>query len=323
MTTTTLTDRYVHATTRWMPEARRDDIARELRASIDDMVTGQVDSGESEADAERAVLTELGDPSALAAQYGNQPLHLIGPRYFLLWRRLTVLGLIWIPATVGVIAALAELATTDNPAGVIGHGVLVAIQTAVHVVFWATLGFAILERVDVDAKLPEWSVDHLPEVPQKQQIGLAEMIAGLFFTGLVVAVLVLQHFRSWIEGPGGDDVPVLDPELWSFWLPLLIAVLVISMAFEVVKYRVGSFTWPVVVGTVLISLGWVVPFAYLAANDMLLSRELVTALDITPSTLDTINLITVVVAIAVEVGTVVDALVKNRKAASRPPVDEV
>ncbi len=76
-------------------------------------------------------------------------------------------------------------------------------------------------------------------------------------------------------------------------------------------------------GTVLISLGWVVPFAYLAANDMLLSRELVTALDITPSTLDTINLVTVVVAIAVEVGTVVDALVKNRKAASRPPVDEV
>ena len=322
MTTTTLTDRYVHATTRWMAEARRDDIARELRASIDDMVTGRVEAGEPEADAEREVLTDLGDPAALAAQYGNQPLHLIGPRYFLLWRRLTFLGLIWIPATIGVIAALAELASNDNPASVIGHGVLVAIQTAVHVVFWSTLAFAILERVDVDAKLPGWSVDRLPEVPQKQQIGLAEMISGVFVTGLVIAVLVLQQFRSWVEGPGGDDVPVLDPDLWSFWLPLLIAVLVVSMAFEVVKYRIGSFTWPVVAGTAVISLGWVVPFVYLAANDMLLSREFVAALDITPTMLDTINLGIVVVGVAVEVGTVIDAVVKNRKA-SRTPVVEV
>ena len=322
MTTTTLTDRYVHATTRWMPEARRDDIARELRASIDDMVTGRVEAGEPEVDAEREVLTDLGDPAALAAQYGNQPLHLIGPRCFLLWRRLTFLGLIWIPATIGVIAALAELASNDNPASVIGHGILVAIQTAVHVVFWSTLAFAILERVDVDAKLPGWSVDRLPEVPQKQQIGLAEMISGVFVTGLVIAVLVLQHFRSWVEGPGGDDVPVLDPDLWSFWLPLLIAVLVVSMAFEVVKYRIGSFTWPVVAGTAVISLGWVVPFVYLAANDMLLGREFVAALDITPSTLDTINLGIVVVGVAVEVGTVIDAVVKNRKA-SRTPVVEV
>lgn len=321
MTTTTLTDRYVHATTRWMPEARRDDIARELRASIDDMVTGRVEAGEPEVDAEREVLTDLGDPAALAAQYGNQPLHLIGPRYFLLWRRLTFLGLIWIPATIGVIAALAELASNDNPASVIGHGILVAIQTAVHVVFWSTLAFAILERVDVDARLPGWSVDRLPEVPQKQQIGLAEMISGVFVTGLVIAVLVLQQFRSWVEGPGGDDVPVLDPDLWSFWLPLLIAVLVVSMAFEVVKYRIGSFTWPVVAGTVVISLGWVVPFVYLAANDMLLGREFVAALDITPSTIDTINLGIVVVGVAVEAGTVIDAIVKNRKAAQTPVVE--
>ncbi|WP_229052598.1 permease prefix domain 1-containing protein [Aeromicrobium sp. Leaf350] len=321
MTTTqtnTLTDRYVHATTRWMSEEKRDDISRELTATIDDMIAGRVEAGEDPAEAERDVLTELGDPSALAAQYGNQPLHLIGPRYFLLWRRLTLLGLIWIPATVGVIVALAQLASTDDPASVIGHGIGTAFEVAVQVVFWTTLAFAILERVDVDAKIPGWSIDRLPEVPRRQQIGLADMIAGVFFTGLVIAVLVLQHFRSWVEGPSGDDVPVLDPDLWSFWLPLLIGVLVVSMVFEVVKFRIGRFTWPVVAGTILISLAWAVPFIYLAANDMLLSPEFVQALDITPTVLDRINLGTVLVTIAVEVGTVIDAVVKNRKATRAP-----
>ena len=323
MTTTTLTDRYVHATTRWMPEARRDDIARELRASIDDMVTGRVDSGEPEAEAERAVLTELGDPTALAAQYRNQPLHLIGPRYFLLWWRILLIGLIWLPALAGAGAAIGQLATDGDAGDVIGTGIGTAIQTAFQVAFWVTAVFAVLERTGVDAKLPGWSVDRLPELPRKQQVPLSDMVAGVVFIGFVIGVLVLQHFRSWVEGPGGDDVPVLDPDLWSFWLPLLIGVLVLSMALEVYKYRVGHYSTAVVAGTVVTSLGWAVPFVYLAANGMLLAPELVSALDITPTVLDRINIAIVVGTIAIEVGTVIDAVVKNRKATRAPaPVVE-
>lgn len=322
MTTSTLTDRYVHATTRWMPESRRDDIARELRASIDDMVTGRVEAGEPEADAERAVLTELGNPSVLAAQYGNQPLHLIGPRYFLLWWKILLIGLIWLPALAGAGAAIGRLATGGDVGDIIGAGVGTAIQTVFQVAFWVTVVFAILERTGVDAKLPRWSVDRLPELPKRQQVPLSDMVAGVVFIGFVIAVLVLQQFRSWVEGPGGDDVPVLDPDLWSSWLPLLIGVLVLSMALEVYKYRVGHYSASVVVGTVVTSLGWAIPFVYLAANDMLLSPEFVAAVDITPVVLDRINIGIVVGTIAIEVGTVIDAVVKNRRA-SRAPVVEV
>ena len=45
--------------------------------------------------AERAVLTDLGDPDKLAAGYTDRPLHLIGPRYYLDWWRLLKL-LLWI-----------------------------------------------------------------------------------------------------------------------------------------------------------------------------------------------------------------------------------
>ena len=144
--TGTLTDRYVHATTRWMNEEKRADISRELRASIDDMVTGRVEAGEPEADAERAVLTELGDPAALAAQYGNQPLHLIGPRYFLLWWKILLIGLIWVPALAGAGAAIGRLATDGDAGEIIGTGVGTAFQAAFQVAFWVTVAFAVLER---------------------------------------------------------------------------------------------------------------------------------------------------------------------------------
>ncbi|MFC7484261.1 permease prefix domain 1-containing protein [Luedemannella flava] len=71
MTTPTLTDRYVDATLRRLPERQRADIERELRASIEDAVEARVDGGEDPADAERAVLTGLGDPARLAAGYST------------------------------------------------------------------------------------------------------------------------------------------------------------------------------------------------------------------------------------------------------------
>ena len=80
--TATLTDRYVDAAMRTVPEAQRADLAAELRASIDDQIEARIEQGEQQGDAERAVLIELGDPDRLAAQYTDRPLWLVGPRYF-------------------------------------------------------------------------------------------------------------------------------------------------------------------------------------------------------------------------------------------------
>ena len=58
----TLTDRYVEATLRRLPEGQRPDIERELRASIADAVDGRVEAGRRTGRCGAAVLTELGDP---------------------------------------------------------------------------------------------------------------------------------------------------------------------------------------------------------------------------------------------------------------------
>ena len=64
MTTATLTDRYVDAAMRTVPEAQRADLAAELRGSIDDQIEARLGEGEDQASAERAVLTDLGDPDS-------------------------------------------------------------------------------------------------------------------------------------------------------------------------------------------------------------------------------------------------------------------
>ena len=278
-TTTTLTDRYVHATLRTVPEAKRADLREELRASIDDMVEARVADGEPADVAERAVLTELGDPDALAGQYADRPLHLIGPRYFLTYWRLLLKLLIWIPASVGLVVLTVSMITSQggNPEGAVGDGVSAFIQTALHVAFWTTLAFAVLERVDVDPGLPAWTVDALPEAPGERRITMVDTVASVVFILFFGAVLVLQHFRSWIAGPDGDDVPVLDPDLWSGWLPFLLLVLLASAALEVWKYRAGRWTVPIGVTASVLAVAFAAPLGWLGGQELRLSPAFVDA----------------------------------------------
>ena len=103
---TTLTDRYVWAAARTLPEAQRAEFERELRERIGDATDALVETGRAPADAERMALVELGDPAALAASYVDRPLQLIGPRYYLTWwRLLKLLYSVVLPIAVAAVAS--------------------------------------------------------------------------------------------------------------------------------------------------------------------------------------------------------------------------
>ena len=160
----TLTDRYLAATLRSVPTQRRDEIASELRASIEDMIEDRTGGGAGPPTAEREVLTELGNPDELAARYADRRLQLIGPTYYLVWLRLLKLLLSFIPALVGTIVAVVKVAEGSG-FGAIGPGLVVALHVAVHIAFWLTLTFAIIERTQPAVDLPDWTVDQLPDAP--------------------------------------------------------------------------------------------------------------------------------------------------------------
>ena len=107
--TTSLTERYISATITSLPPDAQDDVRAELEGSIADAIEARLDQGEDPDDAEREVLTELGDPAALAAGYADRPLHLLGPRYYLAWKQLLRILLMIVPVCAVVGVALAQV----------------------------------------------------------------------------------------------------------------------------------------------------------------------------------------------------------------------
>ncbi|MEK8106711.1 hypothetical protein NKG94_18825 [Micromonospora sp. M12] len=91
---------------------------------------------------------------------------------------------------------------------------------------------------------------------------------------LTIAYLPYQHYQSWVHATNGDNIPILDPTLWSFWLPALIVVLVASVIFDVVKFRIGRWTWALFGTRALLNLAFGVPLAWLALSDRLLNPAL-------------------------------------------------
>jgi hypothetical protein len=238
-TTATLTERYITATIRSLPATAQADVRAELEASIADALEARTEQGEPHGVAERAVLTELGDPGVLAAGYADRPLHLIGPRYFLVWWRLLKL-LLWIVpacAAFGVtIAKVLEFATIGETIGAV---VVVIIQVLVNLGFWTTLVFAILER-SVPVPEAQWTVDQLPEV-YDNRAGFSEMIGSIIFLALAAAAILWDLLRGFVR-VDGEALPILNPELWPWWMTALLVFMLAELFLAVAVYRVGRWT---------------------------------------------------------------------------------
>lgn len=311
----TLTDRYLAATLRAVPAQRRAELAEELRGSIEDMIDDRTAGGRDRTTAEREVLTELGNPEQLAARYTDRRLQLIGPRYFLVWWRLLRLLLTFVPAVVGVVTGVVKATVGGDPGAAVGAGIASGLQTAVQIAFWVTLVFAIVERTDTSLNLPAWTVDQLPEAPRERQVTLVDSCAAIAFLLIAIAFLPWQHVQPWIAGDG-TRLPMLDPALWSFWLPALIVVLVAMVALEVAKYRAGRWTWPLVAVNAVLDLAFAVPVAGLLLTDRLLNPALVErfAWLREGGTQDVTRIVVVGVA-AVTVWDLVESVVKARRQA--------
>ena len=69
----TLTDRYVWGVLRAVPTAQRADLEPEIRALVADAVEARIAAGVVPAEAERAAIAELGDPSVSPRSTRTRP----------------------------------------------------------------------------------------------------------------------------------------------------------------------------------------------------------------------------------------------------------
>ncbi len=276
--TSSLTDRYVAATVRGLDEAQRPEVERELHATIEDMVDARLEAGApTRADAEHAVLVELGDPLRLAAGYSGRPLHLIGPGIYPEWLRLVrVLLVVVVPiSVVGTLVArlFVEDVAATNVGSLVGSSIALAMTVALHVVFWTTLVFVILERTG-HASLDTWTPEQLPDTSGTGRVGFGETAAYVVFLVLVALALVWQQTSAPLRS-GGEVVPVLDPALWSGWIPWLLLVLLAQAVLAIVVFRHGRWTTPLATVSVLLDLAFAVPLLVLLRSGDLFNEAFV------------------------------------------------
>lgn len=274
--TTTLTDRYVHTAMRTVPDKQRADLSTELRGSIEDQIDARVEQGEPRESAERTVLTELGDPDELAARYLERPLQLIGPRYFLAWWRLLKLLWVIVPLCAAFGVALGMTLAGEPFGAILGSVVGVTVSVIVHVGFWTTLVFFVVERSATGSgtgPVSEWTPDDLPESAERRA-SLGDLIASLVFLAVAAGAVLWDRFVGLAYlGDTGEWVPFLHPALWPWGIGILLALIVLEALHAIWVYARDAWTMPAAIVNAALNLAIAVPAMWLLIRGELLNPD--------------------------------------------------
>lgn len=195
-----LIDRYVYSVAEYLPGDIANDVTRELRSNIEDMLP----ENHTEEDVYR-VLEELGNPLELAKEYHPGKRYLIGPGFYDSYIPVlkAIAGICCAVfaaiALTGAIVTPSGLDLVDRIAKAITNVITEAFNGAVQGMFWVTLAFVILERSGLEGGLiylrgRKWTPDALPEVPlnKHNRISRAAIFFSMFCTILFTALLYLK-----------------------------------------------------------------------------------------------------------------------------------
>ncbi|MFF5206091.1 permease prefix domain 1-containing protein [Streptosporangium sp. NPDC000396] len=313
-TTRTLTDRYVEATLRRLPGRQRPDIEKELRASIADAVDDRLDAGSDPAEAELAVLTELGDPVRLAAGYADRPLQLIGPGLYLGYTRLLTALLATIVPTAAAAVGLVRGLQGAPALRVIGDALGAALTAGIHIAFWTTLVFAIIERTAAPRRTPArpWTPAALPEPPSRRA-RYGELITLTVMTVLFTTFILLSPVVSTETDANGDPVGLLSPWLWETGVVyLFIALVVVSLGFSFAKHYV-PWSVPLAITGSLADITCPIALIWLATNDKVLNPAFTEAAGWSPAVPQWVRTVLIVISIGSLVLTVAERIAQSRR----------
>jgi hypothetical protein len=252
---------YIHEVTRKLPENTRQDIALELRSTIEDMLPD--DPTEAQV---KAVLAELGNPAVMAHNYLDRPMHLIGPKYFDLYLHLLKL-IIPIVLTITLIATVADahvLVKEDEAIitillNIFGMVILTLVSTAMQIAFWITLIFAVIEWTDksrdqapLTMNMKKWTPDDLKDinpVPKKKVISKWMVIGSLLWTAIWSTVYfnAAKLVGIYEESEQGYifHIPAFHQETLNSYWPLVILVIALEIALALYKFFEGQWTMKV------------------------------------------------------------------------------
>lgn len=298
-----LIDRYVYAVTEYLPEENREDISRELRSNIEDMLPENA----TEQDI-RHVLEELGSPWKLANEYSPKKRYLIGPGYY--DKYLSLLKMV-IGICASVFAGLALLAWTIHPQDgeltvnltqLISDIISAVIEGALQGAFWVTLVFAIIERCGVEAgHIPfmkdKWTPEELLKLPvsNKNKISRGETLFSIFFTILFTALLCFQPqlISLYVTGDNGrmSVTPLFVIDRLHEYLFIIILMAIFQLGILAMKYFVGKWNMPLAISTTIYNMASCILTIVILSDSTLFNREFFSVIsELTKTSIETVFL---------------------------------
>jgi hypothetical protein len=192
-------DKYVFAVTRGLPQTQREDIEKELRTLIEDMMEEYKDTEPEEKRAEK-VLLDLGDPAILADKYRDTKRYLIGPQNFdnYIFVLKIVLGAVLVGISIAEVVGVVFLNDKISITNTVGDYLLTLVSSLIQAFAWVTGIFAMLEykgyKLDgLEMKKKQrgtWSISDLPEIPQdKAVISRKDSIFSIIFSTIFIMIL--------------------------------------------------------------------------------------------------------------------------------------
>lgn len=283
---------YVHEVTKRLPVKTRDDIALELRSTIEDMLPESYSEGDV-----KDALSKLGDPAVLASSYRDTPMYLIGPNLYdiyiltmkrvIPWAILITISIHTFESIVSFEGKEAILSAAINSFGmIIGNVINVLIQ----VFFWFTIVFAVFERVSLSnsdlqhkKKCDGWTPEDLKNVEiihKKKAISKGDVIFGFIWIAIwAIAYFYADHlvgiYRS-IDGHGLQFVmPLFNQDiLMSYW-PIIVIFIILEVGLIVYKWYAAKWTMKLVTMNAIIRLLSAIAFILIVSNPNLLNEEII------------------------------------------------
>lgn len=227
--------------------------------------------------------------------------------------------LLWaiVPVCAAFGVALGMTLAGEPVGGIIGTVWAVVLSTVVHIGFWTTLVFAIVERhakgQDVGFQ-KEWTLDDLPEI-KETGAGLAELVATLVWLAIAAGAIVWDHFLGFV--PSHPGLSFFAPELWPWWITALFVAIAAEALLAVAVYARGRWSVGAAAANIVLNVAVAVPVLWLLSRGELIDPEFWTTL--VPA--DSADTVATVVSVLTGFGTVaiagwdcIDGILKARRA---------
>lgn len=287
-----LIEAYVYEVTRRLPEKSRNDIALELRSTIEDMLPENY-SDEEVMD----VLSKLGDPARLAASYRDTPMYLIGPKVYdaYIWTmKMIIPWAIFITFLVHAVETIVLFSGEESILSVVIKSVGIIIGNIINVLiqtfFWVTVVFIFIERIGLaksDVSISKYGTEWTPEqlkhvqvISKKKVIPRSEVIFGLAWTAIwVVLYFNADHLAGVYRSLDGDGLqmvmPALNQSLLMSYLPIVLPFAALEIGLALYKWKKRQWTMRLVTINAVIKLLSLIVFIVIAINPALINEAMI------------------------------------------------